>query len=205
MPEFSYTNVAGKIPSFFEKIGQVGQPQKVDSKWLTGIGFGQANDRTLIGVLKQIGFIDGSGSPTEFWTRYRNKSLSKKVIAQALVKGYKSLFDVYPDAYKRTKDDLTNFFSTQTTAGSMAIGYTVNTFKNLADLGDFSNMEEVHDTGTLHTQPQTQHLNPEKITRQFNSTHGVTINLNIQLTVPETTDEKVYDKFFEAMKKHLLS
>ncbi|MGJ8666619.1 MAG: hypothetical protein ACSHW7_09655 [Patiriisocius sp.] len=35
--------------------------------------------------------------------------------------------------------------------------------------------------------------------------NGVTINLNIQLTVPETTDEKVYDKFFEAMKKHLLS
>lgn len=38
-----------------------------------------------------------------------------------------------------------------------------------------------------------------------NRGNGVTINLNIQLTVPETTDEKVYDKFFEAMKKHLLS
>ncbi len=34
---------------------------------------------------------------------------------------------------------------------------------------------------------------------------GVTLNINIQLTVPDTTDEKVYDNFFAALKKHLLS
>lgn len=33
----------------------------------------------------------------------------------------------------------------------------------------------------------------------------VAININIQLSVPETTNEEVYDKFFAAMKKHLLS
>ena len=33
----------------------------------------------------------------------------------------------------------------------------------------------------------------------------VVININIQLSVPETTNEEVYDKFFAAMKKHLLS
>ncbi len=33
----------------------------------------------------------------------------------------------------------------------------------------------------------------------------VVININIQLTVPETTDEEVYEKFFSAMKRNLLS
>lgn len=33
----------------------------------------------------------------------------------------------------------------------------------------------------------------------------VVININIQLTVPETTNEEVYEKFFSAMKKNLLS
>lgn len=33
----------------------------------------------------------------------------------------------------------------------------------------------------------------------------VVININIQLTVPETTNEEVYEKFFAAMKKNLLS
>lgn len=34
---------------------------------------------------------------------------------------------------------------------------------------------------------------------------NVNLNINISLTVPETTNEEVYNKFFEAMKKHLLS
>jgi len=33
----------------------------------------------------------------------------------------------------------------------------------------------------------------------------VIININIQLSVPETTNEEVYEKFFAAMKKNLLS
>jgi hypothetical protein len=35
--------------------------------------------------------------------------------------------------------------------------------------------------------------------------NSVTLNINIQLTIPETENEVVYDSFFQAMKKHLLS
>jgi hypothetical protein len=33
---------------------------------------------------------------------------------------------------------------------------------------------------------------------------GVTININVQLTLPETKDEKVFDAFFSAMRRHLI-
>jgi hypothetical protein len=36
-------------------------------------------------------------------------------------------------------------------------------------------------------------------------TAGSTINITIQLTLPETTDESVYEKSFAAMNKHLLA
>lgn len=35
--------------------------------------------------------------------------------------------------------------------------------------------------------------------------NNVTLNINIQLTIPETENETVYENFFKAMKKHLLS
>jgi len=35
--------------------------------------------------------------------------------------------------------------------------------------------------------------------------NNVTLNINIQLTIPETENETVYENFFRAMKKHLLS
>jgi hypothetical protein len=45
------------------------------------------------------------------------------------------------------------------------------------------------------------------ITKQITSDLGqnVTLNINVQLTLPDTDDEKVYENFFKAMKKHLLS
>lgn len=43
----------------------------------------------------------------------------------------------------------------------------------------------------------------KQITSDLNS--NVVLNINIQLTIPETENEKVYESFFEAMKKHLLS
>jgi hypothetical protein len=33
----------------------------------------------------------------------------------------------------------------------------------------------------------------------------VNITINIQLTLPESKDDEVYDKFFAALKKHLMS
>ena len=48
---------------------------------------------------------------------------------------------------------------------------------------------------------------PQTITKKFTNDLGqnVTLNINVQLTIPDTDDEKVYENFFKAMKKHLLS
>lgn len=43
----------------------------------------------------------------------------------------------------------------------------------------------------------------QRITNELGQ--NVTLNINIQLTIPETENEKVYENFFQAMKKHLLS
>jgi len=47
----------------------------------------------------------------------------------------------------------------------------------------------------------------ETITKKITNELGqnVTLNINVQLTIPDTDDEKVYENFFKAMKKHLLS
>lgn len=43
------------------------------------------------------------------------------------------------------------------------------------------------------------------IKEELSTNSNISLNINIQLTVPETTNEEVYEKFFAAMKKHLLS
>lgn len=97
----------------------------------------------------------------------------------------------------------------------MALKHTVNTFNKLAQFADFNNInseaktEKTKDEKKSAAEPKSEESTTsikDQFSRKLNdSPNGLTVNLNIQLTVPETTDEKVYDKFFESMKKHLLS
>jgi len=205
MAEYPYATVVSKIPLLFDKIKSTGQPRKINFSWLKSIGFKSSNDQRLVPLLKAINFVDNNGVPTERWLKFR---ADNKVLAEGIMEGYKELFDVYPDAYNRSKEDLFNFFSTKTTAGNQVINKMVGTFLELCKIADFSNITSsdiVHDTPSLS---KTEKKVSEKVLQRKqlgNLEHGITININIQLTVPETTDDEIYDKFFEALKKHLLT
>ena len=206
MNNFPYTQVPKKLKSFFEKIQQTGTPNIVDKKWLASIGFGASNDRSIIPVLKFISFVDQSGKPTKKWLVYRDKNQARKVLAEGIREGYAELFQTYPDAHQRTDDELKNFFSPKTKASASTVSRMVTTFKTLCKLADFSDVsteasvsQALAPSEDVKTEPDTT----KKITQKLGT--GITININIQLTLPDTTDETVYDKFFVALKKHLFS
>jgi len=60
-----------------------------------------------------------------------------------------------------------------------------------------STEQEIDSNSTIDSPSVTR-----KITNELGQ--NVTLNINIQLTIPDTDDEKVYENFFKAMKKHLL-
>lgn len=203
MADFPYTQVTGKLKSFFEKIQQVGKPDTVDKKWLASIGMKATNDPTIISVLRFIGFVDQSSKPTDRWMSYRDKSRAGKVLAEGVLEGYAELFQTYADAHRRSDEELKAFFSTKTTAGAQVVSKTVTTLKTLCELADFEGVS-VEGPPVQPMQLTQDGLGaPTKIIKELGA--GVTININVQLTLPDTTDESVYDKLFAAMKKHLLS
>lgn len=208
MADFPYSTVAGKIPELLRKIKGIGVPSKVDQAWLKTIGYTSSNDPSLITVLKFIDFVDATSSvPTEKWKRHRSND---SALAEGIKLGYKELFDLYPDAPRRGKNDLVSFFKSKSTAGDQAIKKTIATFNNLCELADFSSVLESSVTHS-HKHEDKPHSSPHKpkdtdvFTKSVDAGNNVTININIQLTIPETRDETIYEKFFAAMKKHLLS
>jgi len=203
MADFPYTQVIGKLKPFFEKIQQVGKPDIVDKKWLASIGMNGTNDPTIIPVLRFIGFVDQSSKPTDRWMRYRDKSQSRQVLAEGIREGYAELFQTYEDAYRRSSEELKAFFNTRTTAGASVVSKTVTTFKNLCKLAGFESVPVAGQTVQPLKLTQDGLEAPTKIIKELGA--GITININVQLTLPDTTDESVYDKLFAAMKKHLLS
>ena len=206
MGEYPYVLNTGRLKQFFKHIQNSAVPPKVTTRYLESIGFKSKNDRKIIPLLKYIGFLDASQTPTELWKKYRDKTNAPKVLAQAILSSYKNLFDIYPDAYRKDDEALRNFFAAETNLGEQTIYRTVLTFKTLCELADF---REISGTELLESQKiekDTKVITKERISKEQTLTSsGLTININIQLQLPATENEEIYNKLFQALKRHLLS
>lgn len=202
MADFTYSPQPARLKPFFEHIQPAGVPTKVTQKYLESVGFMSKNDRYLISILKFIGFLDTNGVPTEKWRAYRNREAAPGVIAQAIRTAYSDLFDTFPDAYRKDNEALRNYFSTHTTHSERTIGLLVRTFTALCELANFDTVPK-EESVPKRTTPETAEVRVPQTTLLGSS--GMTVNLNIQLTLPATEDTSIYEKLFAAMKKNLLS
>lgn len=203
----SYTTVPGKLGGLLDKIRQTGVPDKATQTWLESIGFKSSNDRSMLAVLKQIGFIDDRGTPTPAWRQYRGADHAA-VLGRSIQLGYDALFATYPEANRCSSEELAHFFSTHSSAGKQAIDKMVSTFNRLAEKADFSSAPAAGASPASPSQSSAgrpdESADVSPVVTHTVTRPGMTVNVNIQLTLPETADEKIYDAFFSAMRKHLL-
>jgi hypothetical protein len=204
MADFIYTTVPGKLKPLFTKLREVGVPTKATIQWLKSLGFTSSNDSSLLGILKFVGFIDGNGVPTPTWSSFRGAN-HRKVLGEAIRRGYADLFAVYPDAWQRTATDLEHVFSTSSSGGRQVISKTVSTFKTLAELAEFlpvgSQTELNMPSGPLHVPPVTA---PEAAASGHQSRGaGPSVHIDIQVHIaPESSADQI-DHIFASMAKHL--
>jgi hypothetical protein len=147
MAELIYTPNTASITKFLKHIPNAGVPDKVTTRYLESVGFRAKNDRYLIGVLRAIGFIDGSQVPTDRWKQYRDKSKSKRVLGEAVKSTYADLFKTYPDAYQRDPDAIRNFFSSKSNVADSTLRLAVGAFKALAAESTFDGITPAADPG----------------------------------------------------------
>jgi len=206
MAEFPYVIGNKKLKDFFKKIQEAKEPEKgVSQSWLRLMGFKSKNDRSFLKVLPFIGFVDDSKRPTPTWRAYRNTTRAGKVMAEAIRQGYAELFAIHPKAYNSTDDELKGFFREKTGKDDAMAGRIMLTFKTVCELADFESVGAKTTPSKPEEPPagDTPETSTPSLSEQAGS--GVPININIQLTLPETKDAGVYDNFFKALKKHLLT
>jgi hypothetical protein len=200
MEKAPYTPNPNNVKRFFKVIQEVGIPSKMTIGYLPTIGFRSGNDRYLVSLAKSLGFVDSSGVPTDKWHKYKNKDKAKQVMTSAIRTVYKELFDTYPNAEKRDDATLQNYFAAKhTEVGTRVAQYMMQTFKNLCEFADFEAVV-VTEPSTIPTTPSV-----EKGHEVPTGMKPITINVNIQLSLPATEDATIYDSLFSALKKHLFS
>lgn len=200
MDDYPYTMNTGRLRTLMGLISEVGVPKKLTVSWLESAGYKSKNDRPILSVLRFIGFIDQEGVPTRAYREYRDASKRAAVLAAAVKGAYSGLFGMYADAQTRDAGSLQNYFSTHTSQGAVARSAIVSTFQTLCSLADFEAELEMTDTPREPVDaPAAGGESPRRDRFPFQ-----TLAVNIQLVLPETTNFAVYERIFEAMRKHLL-
>lgn len=209
----SYLVVIKNVKPFFDSLLTAKAPSTFTQKFVEGLGFTSTNDRLFTPLLRSLGFLDANSVPTERYFRFLDQSESKKVLAEAIEEAYGDLFDVNIKAYEMSVSEVKNKLKTLTQGkhSDKVVSLMASTFKALAEYADWTGKNsaktekvEVHN----HTKSEVQeevNLPEENIFNEPETKNKPTqFHYNIQVHLPESRDESVYDAIFKSLRRHLL-
>src|SRR5688572_11892258 len=104
LPE-SYTLKPNAIPAYFDAMLDAQPPDRFSVKFLERLGFASTNDRLLISILKDLGFLSRDGVPQSRYFEFLDRSRSKQVVAEGIREAYSDLFAINMKANEMTLED----------------------------------------------------------------------------------------------------
>lgn len=202
IPSIITTNA---IPRFLKHIQTANVPAKVTIAYLKTVGFKSSNDSALVPLFKSVGFIDGSGAPTDRWRQYKDTSKAKTVLAAGIREAYSGLFDIYADAERQDNEAIANWIRTSGGASDVTVDRALRAFRALCAEADFGAVAVDHHKSVpgLDQAPITVPA-PAPVLSGV-SAGGPSININIELHLPPSSDPTVYENLFKAMKENLFN
>ncbi len=167
-----------KLPALFNSISQANIPTKFTYRFLMELGFKSSQEREFLPLLKFLNFLTHSGVPTDFYKNLRSSKTLAITLQKAIKDSYAPIFAMEPNAPLIQKADLYACFKQLTSVSAVEVERALETFLALCSLADFGQI------------PDPASVVGQKTPRS--------VRLNI--TLPTTTDEKVYEVLFKHLK-----
>jgi hypothetical protein len=197
----SYTHKPGAISDYFDAIKNAGIPERFTFKFLNDLGFEATNDRMFLSILKELGFIDSDGKPTNRYYKFLDRNESAKMIAEGIQVAYSDLFTVNTKAYElsleEVKNKLRSLYAGKKT--DQVIGRIAATFISLCEIADFSLPKNISDTD----ETKTSIIKTESDDVYKKPLELKALEYHINIVLPSTKDQSVYDAIFKSLRDHL--
>jgi len=168
---------------------------KVSTGYFKDLGFSLSSGKSLLNVLKVIGFINDSDKAAELWKSYAGDEKRASILAQTIKNTYSGLFSVTVCPYLESDEEIYDLIKKDSGATAKAALQMLVTFHVLCELADFQDL-----------------LSPEQASEPLPLPNKgdieIKINPNLQLNIqihidPQTPDEKI-EAIFRNMRKYLL-
>lgn len=200
----AYLVTTKNLAAVINSVVSAKAPDHFTNKFLENLNFKSSNDRLYVGLFKALGLLDEGGVPTARYYEFIDQTQTAKVLAKSIEEAYEDLFNLRKDAQNMTLDEVKNKFKTLTQGqkSDNVLSLMANTFKCLCDLADWSEQGAFTVNYNEDDVEQHQNINANEITPQQKA--KMSLNYNIQIHLPETTNMAVYDAIFQSLKKHLM-
>jgi hypothetical protein len=170
-----------KLNNFFEAIQKAETPTKFTYRYFAQLGFPSSKDRVFVLALKQLGFIDEKGCPTEDYHSLKDLRQFEGTMKRGIARAYQDLLELDRHITDVSENVLNGYFSRLTGENiNKAMIYT-RTFKELVRLAGWEKKEE-------------QQIEEKRVVKT------AVPNINLSINLPTTTDEKVYETLFKHLK-----
>lgn len=208
----SYMKSVKNLSAILSAITNAQAPDKFTHKYLSDLGFPSSNDRSVIPLLKGLGFLDDANAPTQVYFDYLDEDNAPFVLAQAIRDAYSDLFQVNNKAYEMSTTDVKKKLKSllEGKKGDAVLIKMATTFTTLSELADFS--KSIHQV-RRESQEQTAggKAQPKKAVAGSEPTHqtpsrtfsGIDLRYNIHIQLPATRDRLVYDAIFKSIRENL--
>jgi len=210
MASLPYLASPGSIKTALERIRKAATPDRVTTDFITtklaikgGTGF------AILPYLKKIGFVGTDGTPTDLYKKFRNSATAGSAVADAIKIGYRELLQVNEYFYELDDQKLLDLIIQVTGAesDSSVAKLTLSTLKTLKTFADFDGVKAVEpaDGGKPVSPLVPADLNltrPPAVTKER---VGLNLSYTINLNLPATSDQAVFNAIFRSLKEHLLT
>jgi hypothetical protein len=198
-----YLATPGTITNCLKRIKEAATPPRVTSDFINSVleikgGAGTS----LVPFLKKIGFVSSDGTPTEFYKNYRNQSTGGKAIAEAIKTGYKPLLESNEYFYKLTDAKLKDCIVKVTGLDNddRIIQLIFSTLKNLFS---FASFDQAEDRNNIDSTVPITDVKPEATIHSLGNGR-LNLSYTINLNLPATTDQAVFNAIFKSLKENIL-
>lgn len=204
----SYTQKSGAIPAYFDAILDAQPPERFSLKFMENLGFTSTNDRLFISILKELGFLSADGVPQQRYYDFMDRSQSRLVLANAIREAFGDLFAVNQNANDLSAEDTKNKLRTLYAGKKtdLVIDRIAKTFTALCEYADFSKSAAVKKEGGDKPKA-TKEEGQQQSDRGINTVSGAvsldSLQYHINIVLPESRDQAVYDAIFRSLREHL--
>lgn len=199
-----------RFPELLVKLQIAAVPERVTFEFLKKLGFSSSNDRAFPALLKRLGFLDSNGQPTDRYRGYRQKTHSKRLLADGIREVYAELFALHTNASAEDRETIKGLVSRVTGREQRYVDLITTTFEMLCENADFTPEVEpakppVQKAEAEKRDEKKRDTKAEKTEseHQDNSGRPIAFSYNIQIHLPATTEIAVYNAIFKSLKENL--